>query len=80
MEDHGNKGIVLRKQGYMQIMDLNTYGKIRVDEHITLILLFAQRTFINVIHKSGIKGTYDTYEKKLNALGKISKEALTGNT
>ena len=42
--------------------------KIRVDEHITMILQFS----LIVSPKSGIKGTYNTYREKLNAVGKRS--------
>ena len=52
-----NKGTVLRENGkYRSFM-----RKIRVDEHITLILQFAQRACTKVSPKSWIKGTYTTY-------------------
>ena len=54
--------------------------KIRVDKHVTLILQFAQRACINVSPKRGTKGTYTIYGESLNAVGKISYDAPTGNT
>ena len=56
-------------------------SQLRVDKHITLIMQFAQRTCMNVSPKSGIKGIYNAIsKKKLNAVGKISYDALIGNT
>ena len=41
---------------------------------------FAQRTCINASPESATKETYNTYGEYLNAIGKISYDALTGNT
>ena len=65
----GNKGIVLRENG-------KHMRKIRVDEHIVLILQFAQRTLITPKVGSKENNTCTAYRE----VGKISYYVLTGNT
>ena len=80
MENHGNKGTVLREYGKYRSFFQTHMREIRVDEHITLILQFAQGAYSNVRPKSGIKGTYTTYGEQLNSVGRISYDAPTGHT
>ena len=61
----GTRVLLLGKQGYictnMYIMYLNTSEENRVDEHITLILQFAQRICINASPKRGTKKIIKRY-------------------
>ena len=61
----GTRVLLQGKQGYIctyHVSCIYTHlRKIRVDDHITLILQFAQGTCIDVGPKSATKGTYNTY-------------------